>query len=406
MTPTRRALATTLALTAALATAPTAQAADTPQHPWYFDTLRVEEMWQHATGEGITVAVIDTGVDPTLPELQGQVLDGIDVSASPQSAHVDSDGHGSNMASLIAGTGEDGGIRGLAPDAEILPVRTMIGVAGEVGPERWAEAIDYAVESGARVINMSIGGTDNGTASRVMADALSAAARNDVLIFAAVGNDGDTFNTRGVPAALDGVVGVAAVDGELERAPYSTHGLQVALAGPAEGVPWHCGDLSAPVCLREEGGTSSASALASASAALIWSQHPDWTKNQVLRVMLNTAERPDDQRRDDYTGYGIVRPDRVIIDGEGDPGDPDSPPIFRDWEAALDPAATPAPEPEAGTAPETDADAEPAPGPEAEAATGEKSGPLPWILGGTAAVLVVAVTGWVVIRRRSAPAGA
>ncbi|WP_267880997.1 S8 family serine peptidase [Streptomyces sp. NRRL F-2890] len=275
----------------------------------------------------------------------------------------------------------------------------------QVGPERWAEAIDYAVESGARVINMSIGGTDNGTASRVMADALSAAARNDVLIFAAVGNDGDTFNTRGVPAALDGVVGVAAVDGELERAPYSTHGSQVALAGPAEGVPWRCGDLSAPVCLREEGGTSSATALASASAALIWSQHPEWTKNQVLRVMLNTAERPDDQRRDDYTGYGIVRPDRVIIDGEGDPGDPDSPPIFRDWEAALDPAATPAPEPEAETGPADGA--EPAPGPEAEAAaTGENSGPLPWILGGTAVVLVVAVTGWVVIRRRSASAGA
>ncbi len=121
--------------------------------------------------------------------------------------------------------------------------------------------------------------------------------------------------------------------------------------------------------------------------------------------MLNTAERPDDQRRDDYTGYGIVRPDRVIIDGEGDPGDPDSPPIFRDWEAALDPAATPAPEPEAETGPADGA--EPAPGPEAEAAaTGENSGPLPWILGGTAVVLVVAVTGWVVIRRRSASAGA
>ncbi|MGW3293996.1 S8 family serine peptidase [Streptomyces xiamenensis] len=404
MTPTRRALATTLALTAALATAPTtAQAADTPQNPWYFDTLRVEQIWEHTKGEGITIAVIDTGVDATLPELQGQVLEGIDISASPQGAHIDSDGHGSNMASLIAGTGADGGIRGLAPEAEILPVRTMIGVAGEVGPERWAEAIDYAVESGARVINMSIGGSDNGTASRVMADALSAAARNDVLIFAAVGNDGDTFNTRGVPAALDGVVGVAAVDRELERAPYSTHGSQVALAGPAEGVPWHCGDLSAPVCIRDSGGTSSATALASASAALIWSQHPDWTKNQVLRVMLNTAERPDDQRRDDYTGYGIVRPDRVIVDGEGDPGDPDSPPIFRDWEAALDPAATPAPEPEAETAPET----EPAPGPEAEAAaTSDDTSPLPWILGGTAAVLVVAVTGWAVVRRRSASAGA
>ncbi|MGW6696155.1 type VII secretion-associated serine protease mycosin, partial [Rhodococcus sp. NPDC054953] len=81
MTPTRRALATTLALTAALATAPTtAQAADTPQHPWYFDTLRVEQIWEHTTGEGITIAVIDTGVDSSLPELEGQVLDGTDLT--------------------------------------------------------------------------------------------------------------------------------------------------------------------------------------------------------------------------------------------------------------------------------------------------------------------------------------
>ncbi|MEV8117556.1 hypothetical protein AB0O69_22060, partial [Streptomyces xiamenensis] len=97
------------------------------------------------------------------------------------------------------------------------------------------------------------------------------------------------------------------------------------------------------------------------------------------------------------TGYGIVRPDRVIIDGEGDPGDPDSPPIFRDWEEGLVPPVTPGPTPE--TTP--DDSAEPAPGPEAEAAaTSGNSGSLPWILGGTAAVLVAAVTGWVLYRRR------
>ncbi|MGW8847144.1 S8 family serine peptidase [Streptomyces xiamenensis] len=407
MTPTRRALATTLALTAALATAPAAQAADTPQHPWYFDTLRVEEMWEHTTGEGITVAVIDTGVDPTLPELQGQVLDGTDVMRDARGSHADEDGHGTDMASLIAGSGGSG-VQGLAPGAKILPIRASTNQLDFDGGDRWAEAIDFAVAEGARIINISLAATDNGTAATSMGDSIAEATRQGVLIFAGTGNDGDTYNTAKFPAALDGIVGVGAVNSDGAREGYSTHGSQVAIAAPGGNVPGHCDGPAGPACLREEGGTSSATALASASAALIWSQHPDWTKNQVLRVMLNTAERPDDQRRDDYTGYGIVRPDRVIIDGEGDPGDPDSPPIFRDWEAALDPAATPAPEPEAGTAPETDADAgtEPAPGPEAEAASGENGGPLPWILGGTAAVLVVAVTGWAVIRRRSASAGA
>ncbi|WP_432053117.1 S8 family serine peptidase [Streptomyces xiamenensis] len=397
MTPTRRALATTLALTAALATAPTtANAADTPQHPWYFDTLRVEEMWQHTTGEGITVAVIDTGVDPTLPELQGQVLDGTDVMSDGAGYDVDLDAHGTDIAALIAGTGSAEGIQGIAPGAKILPIRSN-SRSSIFSVDKIPGAIEYAIDAGAQIINISLGGPDLGHKQEAFHAALTEAARHDVLIFASAGNSAQEGNAPSSPASLDGVVGVAAVGDGNQRAPYSAHGPHVTLAAPGDNVPGHCGDLTGPACLREEGGTSSATALASASAALIWSQHPDWTKNQVLRVMLNTAERPDDQRRDDYTGYGIVRPDRVIIDGEGDPGDPDSPPIFRDWEEGLVPPVTPGPTPE--TTP--DDSAEPAPGPEAEAAaTSGNSGSLPWILGGTAAVLVVAVTGWVLYRRR------
>ncbi|MFI9462790.1 S8 family serine peptidase [Streptomyces xiamenensis] len=394
MTPTRRALATTLALTALLATAPAAQAADTPQHPWYFDTLRVEEIWQHTTGEGITVAVIDTGVDPTLPELEGQVLDGTDLTAAQAGAHIDVSGHGSHMASLIAGTGKDAGIQGLAPGASILPVRTLVDSINFSGDERFSEGITYAIESGAKIISISQSGS---VSEEELAEATSLAARHDVLIFAGTGNTGESDNRVAAPASFSGVIAVGAVDRNSERVPYSSSGPQVSLAAPGNDVPGHCDGLTGPACIVNEGGTSSATALASASAALIWSQHPDWTKNQVLRVMLNTAERPDDQRRDDYTGYGIVRPDRVIVDGEGDPGDPDSPPIFRDWEAGLVPPVTPEPTPE--TTP--DDSAEPAPGPEAEAAaTSENSSSLPWILGGTAVVLVVAVTGWVLYRRR------
>ncbi|MFG2735435.1 S8 family serine peptidase [Streptomyces harbinensis] len=399
MTPTRRALVTTLALTAALTTAPATTAhADTPQHPWYFDTYRIEDVWEHTTGEGITVAVIDSGVDPTLPELQGQVLDGTDLTADPQGAHVDTDGHGTEMAALIAGTGEGSGIQGLAPGVEILPIRvTYGGVTNDISG-RWAEAISYAAESGARVVNISQGSLDGERASQDMAEALAMAARHDMLIFASSGNDGEGTNHISAPASVDGVVGVGAVTSSGDRSSYSSHGPQVSLAAPGDDVPGHCGDISGPACIRDEGGTSSATALASASAALIWAQHPDWTKNQVLRVMLNTAERPDDQRRDDYVGYGIVRPDRVVLDGEGDPGDPDSPPIFRDWEAELRPPATPEPTPETSPGP----DVETTPAPDAEpAATSDDASPLPWLLGGGAAVLVAGSVGWLLWRRRA-----
>ncbi|MGW8846970.1 S8 family serine peptidase [Streptomyces xiamenensis] len=401
MTPTRRALATTLALTAALATAPTtAQAAGTPQHPWYFDTLRVEEMWEHATGEGITVAVIDTGVDATLPELQGQVLEGIDLTEGAESGHVDTAGHGTHMAALIAGTGEGNGIRGLAPGAKILPVRVINSIDISINSvSHWVEGIQYAIDSGADIISISVTREDIIGAAGPLSEMAEEAARQNVLFFASAGNKGEGANTAQPPASLDGVVGVGAVRSDGERSSYSTSGAHVAIAAPGNDVPSHCDGLDGPLCLMESGGTSAAAALASASAALIWSQNPDWTKNQVLRVMLNTADRADDQRRDDFTGYGIVRPDRVIVDGEGDPGDPDSPPIFRDWEASLVPPATPEPTPE--TTP--DDSVEPAPGPETEAAaTSDDSSPLPWVLGGTAAVVLVAVTGWLLLRRRAA----
>ncbi|WP_432745130.1 S8 family serine peptidase [Streptomyces sp. JH002] len=399
MIPTRRALAITLALTALLATAPAAQAADTPQHPWYFDTLRVEEMWEHAKGEGITVAVIDSGVDSSLPELEGRVLEGADLTGRAEGAHVDTDGHGTHMAALIAGTGDGNGIRGIAPGVKILPVRIVeSGDFSISGVARWVEGIQYAIDSEVDTINISGTREDIIGAAGPLSEMAEEAARQGILFFASVGNEGERANTVQPPASLDGVVGVGAVKSDGERSSYSTSGAHVAIAAPGNGVPAYCGDLGGSLCLIEGGGTSAAAALASASAALIWSQHPDWTKNQVLRVMLNTAGRSDDQRRDDFTGYGIVRPDRVIIDGEGNPGDPDSPPIFRDWEAALVPPATPEPTPE--TAP--DDSAEPAPGPEAEAAaTSDDSSPLPWILGGTAVVLLVGLTGWLLLRRRA-----
>ncbi|MFC9067031.1 MULTISPECIES: S8 family serine peptidase [Streptomyces] len=402
-TTRRRALAALFALIAMFApTVTTAHAVATPQNPWYFESLRLEEIWEHTKGGGVTVAVVDSGVDSTLPELRGQVLDGADFTADGSGAHVDTSGHGTHMAALIAGTGEGGGIQGLAPDVKILPVRVSEGrdeYFSLNNSEVMAEGIKYAVENGADIINLSMVAKDVIGTSSPLKEAVDAAIRGGVLFVAGVGNEAEAMNQALPPASLDGVVGIGAVMSSSERSAYSTHGPQVALAAPGDEIPWHCDGLDAPVCLREEGGTSSATALASASAALIWSQHPDWTKNQVLRVMLNTAERSDDQRRDDYTGYGMVRPDRVIVDGEGDPGDPDSPPIFRDYEARLSPPATPSPSPE----PESDPAAGPEPGADAGAASPAESsgnGSLPWLVGGGVVLVLVALTGWTVWRRR------
>ncbi|WP_159001245.1 S8 family serine peptidase [Streptomyces sp. SBT349] len=355
------------------------------------ETLRVEEMWGRTTGEGITVAVLDTGVDASLPHLEGQVLDGTDLTIGGDGPHIDTHGHGTMMAGLIGGTGEGGGVYGIAPGVRILPVKVDNGLSFDFGQEdRWAEAIDYAVESGAQIISFSIGKQWAGHVDRLQS-AIANAVRNDVLIFAATGNAGEEGNEPARPSDQAGVVGVGATDRNGDHVIYSTYGPQVALSAPGAEVPGRCPDESwETACLTEWGGTSAAAALASASAALIWSAHPDWTKNQVLRTLMETADGPGDGQRDDYVGYGMIRPDRVILDGEGRPGDPGTSPLFPTYEGTLDPPVSPEPVPEEESEEAASGEAAQEPGGEA-AASGSGSG------GGSATALIGVAVGVVIL---------
>ncbi|QUW80217.1 type VII secretion-associated serine protease mycosin [Streptomyces mirabilis] len=298
-----------------------AHADSTRSQQWYLDAMHAEDMWRTSTGKGITVAVIDTGVDPNNPDLKGRVLDGLDLAPSSRSGdeHTDYDGHGTGMAGLIAGTGAYGGGNGafgLAPGAKILPIRLPAkgDENGFAGPSYLGKAIRYAADSGAQVINISAGTTV--TAPQLTA-AVKYALDHGSLVFAAVGNSGDKGNPVEYPAATPGVVGVAAVGKNLRRTSWSQYGPQVDISAPGEDMVHACGGKTG---LCKGSGTSDATALASASAALIWSKHPTWTNNQVLRAMLNTIGGPTDgAKRNDSIGYGIVRP-RVALQNPGNPG--------------------------------------------------------------------------------------
>lgn len=307
------------------ATGVPARADSTRQQQWFLDAMKAEQMWRTSTGEGVTVAVIDSGVDQDNPDLKGRVLSGKDFATyQAGDEHTDYDGHGTGMAGLIAGTGAydaGNGAFGLAPGARILPVRMPDSAAaaneGEAARqfnEAAPKAIRYAADSGARVINISLGQTEG---SAKLTAAVRYALEKGSLIFAAVGNSGDKGNQVEYPAATPGVVGVAAVGRNLSRTAESEHGPQVDLAAPGEDLVYACASRSG-LCTGH--GTSGATALASASAALIWSRHPTWTNNQVLRVLLNTIGAPTDgAQRNDSIGYGIVRP-RVALQSPGDPG--------------------------------------------------------------------------------------
>ncbi|MGV4923677.1 type VII secretion-associated serine protease mycosin [Streptomyces sp. BHT-5-2] len=302
--------------------APTANAVDMRSRQWHLDAMKAERMWQVSTGEGVTVAVIDSGVDSSVPELRGQLLPGKDFSGKGQGANHDVEGHGTSMAMIIAGRRNGDGPWGLAPGSKVLPLKYV----GTYGLVNMAKAIRYAADQGAKVINISRGRPAVKEAQVELQPAIDYANKKGSLIFAGTGNDGDNDNAPAYPASLPGVVGIGAVDKDLKVAEFSTYGPQVALAAPGVGIPTRC-----TTALRycAEDGTSDATAIASASAALIWSAHPTWTNNQVLRVMMETAGKPEDGKvPSQYLGYGIVRPRKVLLDKEGDPGPADVNPLL------------------------------------------------------------------------------
>ncbi len=301
--------------------APAAGAEDIQAQEWHLKAMQAEKMWKVSTGKGIKVAVVDTGVDSSTRSLRGQVLPGKDVSGAPGDETRDDIGHGTTMAELIAGSGDGGSLKGLAPDAKIIPIRAKI--EGMRNARRYAtegDAIRAAADSDAQIINMSFGGPPSSTTKQAVAYAV----KKGKLLLGSNGNDAQKGNLENYPAGYPDVVGVAATNKAAEVADFSNSSQHTILAGPGVGIPGWCDGDKQKYCISE--GTSVATAIASASAALIWSHHPDWTANQVIRVMIKTAGLKSD-KPSKYLGFGEVRPRMNLLEGKGDPGDPDISPL-------------------------------------------------------------------------------
>jgi subtilisin family serine protease len=318
------------ALTASFAgTVPAAVAADGQSKQWYLDAMHAEEIWKTSTGQGIKIAVIDTGVNPSTSSLKGQVLKGTDVAEAKGDETDDYSGHGTTMAELIAGTGAGGGLKGLAPGAKVIPFRVSdTGLQNNQSANAFdmEEAIKAAVDSEAQIISISMRSEFYSSAAR---DAVQDAQFKGKLLFAGVGDSAEEGNKPQYPASYPEAIAVAATDRVGRVADYSQHGDFVDLAAPGNDIPAWCDESFTRYCVGD-GGTSSASAIASASAALIWSAHPDWTANQVLRVMFESAGRGDDWEEGTlsrYLGHGIVRPGAHVNRGIGKPGEPDISPL-------------------------------------------------------------------------------
>lgn len=299
------AMATILATTGLVGIPSEAWADTTRDNQWYLHTLRIPEAHAISQGEGVIVAVIDSGVDAQHPDLAGNVLPGKNMTGPDDKGWSDPTGHGTGTAALIAGHGHgpdgDDGILGIPPKAKILPITVPEGSLTQ-GKTYMSDAIRWATSQGANVINISMSsGYDD--AVRAISDAL----RAGIVVVAAAGNTTSGDSDIAWPAADPDVVAVSATDQNGDFSDVSVHGANMDVAAPGVDIPVPVG--------RDEyvydiDGTSSSAPIVSGVFALTKAKYPNETRQQWGQRTLGGGNVLDKgpPGSDDYYGVGIIDP--------------------------------------------------------------------------------------------------
>ncbi|GAA2602700.1 S8 family serine peptidase [Actinomadura fulvescens] len=329
VTPSRRAAAALLALTigAAPLLAPAPARADAVREAQLpvLETLSVPAAWKQTRGEGVTVAVVDSGTDANQPDLKGSVTTGPNMLADVDRGTRPKREHGTAMAALIAGHGHgpggDSGVIGIAPKARVLAIRA-IAEPEDASYRRYksdgegdgvAEGIRYAADHGADVINLSLGQYNEERNER---EAIGYAIKKGVVVIAAAGNDGDRkrrldkdgFAPYSYPASYPGVIAVAATTPGHERARFSNRNYSVVVGAPGDEIVYAApgGEYGMG------GGTSQASAIVSGIAALIRAKHPDLPPALVSQALVVSARNGPSGKYNPELGFGEVNAARAL----------------------------------------------------------------------------------------------
>jgi serine protease len=269
---------------------------------WHLKTLNVAGAWAYSSGAGVTVAVVDSGVDSDHPDLQGQVLPGLDLVDPKDDGDIDLVGHGTTVAALIAGKEDNDGVIGIAPKAKILPVRVLNQDNRYDDAMIVAKGVRWAVDRGAKVINLSLGGSGS---SAPLAAALDYAFARDVVVVACTGNaSASPSPSVWYPAREPGVIAVAGMErnGDVLWSGSIT-GRETVVTAPATQLVG-----ARPGGYWRVQGTSFAAPMVSGTAALIRSRWPTMPAGEVINRIIKTAEDRGPAGHDDTYGYGLIDP--------------------------------------------------------------------------------------------------
>ncbi|WP_163512258.1 type VII secretion-associated serine protease mycosin [Fodinicola acaciae] len=280
-----------------------------PQVPWAQTRLDPEAAWPQSRGHGVRVAVVDSGVSAVHPQLRGRVEGGASVIPGGGSPTEDCVGHGTIVAGIIAGQGENGtGFHGVAPEAVIVPIKTLENLQVQEGLEpRIAAGIRAAISQHVQVINLSLTTTNDDPQVRA---AVQDAIDSDIVVVAAAGNQNQQGNQKQYPAAYPGVLAVAAIKRDGTRADFSETGDYVAVSAPGAEIVGPSGAGSGYVG-DQQGGTSYAAPYVSGVAALVRAYYPRMRAKEVVQRILETADRPG-TGPNEQVGYGVVNPYRAV----------------------------------------------------------------------------------------------
>jgi subtilisin family serine protease len=275
---------------------------------WALDAIHLGDLGSRTqqpapTGQGVIVAVIDSGVEASHPDLRGRVIQGPDLVDGPGGPD-DPNGHGTHMAGIIAAASDNGiGGAGVASAAQILAIRVLdesnVGTPADV-----AGGIDAAIAGGADVINLSLNWPRPSAALVPVTAAMQRAADAGIAVIVASGNDAQPRCEE--PVLADRTLCVGAVDGDMRRAPFSSHGSGLGIVAPGEDVvsTWRGADYTSV------SGTSQAAAVTSGVAALLAGL--GLRGQAVIDRLIQTARDIGTPGPDDASGHGLLDADRAV----------------------------------------------------------------------------------------------
>ncbi|MBP1081420.1 S8 family serine peptidase [Bacillus capparidis] len=269
-------------------------------HQWSLKKINMEKAWDITKGSSdITVAVIDGGLQSDHPDLKGNVLPSYNAVTGGKT--ITADKHGTHVAGIIAASLNKLGITGIAPNVKILPIDVFEGK--EANAYDVADAIIYAADHGANVINLSLSTTNY---AQVMEEAIHYARSKGIVTVASAGNDGS--DVPEYPAALDSVISVSSTNSQDAHSNFSNYGPEIDISAPGEGI-------YSTVTGSKYGtmnGTSMAAPAISGTAALILSKNPLLSADKVTSILMKSTIDLGEKGKDILFGNGRIDVDKAM----------------------------------------------------------------------------------------------